>query len=310
MGHNPNANREPRPQCGGTEPLATIRSTVNRYVTERKQLGQFTRDSAQDTRYILHRLADHCGPDMAIGRLSRRQIETWMMGRTCGPNSLNSELGRVRSFTKWCVIQGLIRRDPAYGIEAPRRTKTVPRNISAEKITELLQHCDERLSTAILLGVQEGLRRSEIVGLTLSDIDVDDRILRVLGKGRKWREVPLSTETYAQIGRYLERFPAGPGRPLIRSYLHPERGITAIRLGHLVAKAMSESGVKEAAWDGKSAHALRHSCADHMLENGAELRDVQEMLGHEKLATTAIYARRKAVRERVRQAASGRSYGG
>src|SRR5262249_53055246 len=159
------------------------------------------------------------------------------------------------------------------------RTKTVPRNISPEKITELLQYCDERLATAVLLGVQEGLRRFEIVGLTTSDIDVDDRILRVLGKGRKWREVPLADETYEQSGPYLERLPAGPGRPLIRSYLHPERGITGIRLGGLIREAMAEAGVKEAAWDGKSTHALRHSCADHMMDNGADIRDVQEMLG-------------------------------
>lgn len=292
----------------GGDPLACIRETVNRYIAQRTGAGEFNRVTARDRRYVLHRFADQVGPNRPIGRLSPTDIEDWLTAQTCGANTKYSRLSMIRGFTRWCVDHHLIRTDPAAGIRGPKRPQGLPRSVGENLIVQILEACDERTAVCVLLGVQEGLRRAEIAALTTSDIDYDHRLILVHGKGNKERLVPLSDQTAAAIGRYLTAHPAGPYKPLIRSYHDGITGVVPKTVGAQIVAAMRAAGVKAKPWDGRSAHALRHSCAAHMLDHGADVRDVQEMLGHAHIATTGIYLRRAAATGRLRDAAAGRSY--
>lgn len=288
--------------------MACLRTTINRYLKERRALGQLGNESASAARYVLTDLQEIAGPDLAIGRLGRTHIEKWLMAQQCAASTRYTRLSCVRAFTRWCVEHELIRTDPCAGLTGIRRPKSLPRAAPPTSVATVLEYCDERMTVVVLLGAQEGLRCAEIARLTTSDIDGD--LLRVLGKGNKERWVPLSPETAAAINRYLAVSPAGPHTPLIRSYTRPGRPIGSHSLSDLVSDAMRAAGVKRKPYDGVSLHALRHTCANDMLDSGADLRDVQEMLGHEHLSTTSIYAKRTVALQRLRQAAAGRTYKG
>jgi integrase/recombinase XerD len=287
--------------------LVCIRTAIDQYVQRRRGLGEFSKGTAKNAKAVLHALADAAGPTKAIGRLSRADIETWLENMRCAASTKYSRLCYVRAFTADCHARDMIRTDPAANIRGARRPRTLPRSIENGSVGNILAFCDERLRVCVSLAVQEGLRRAEIAGLSTSDIDLENRLVRVYGKGDKERIVPLSDETRIAIGLYLAVHPAGPHRPLVRSY-HTDQALVPDTVGIAVSRAMRAAGVKHAAWDGKSAHALRHTCANDMLDHGADVRDVQEMLGHANLATTSIYTRRQAALGRLRDAASGRSY--
>jgi site-specific recombinase XerD len=299
------------PQAGDDPLSCTIQNAVARYVTERQQLREFQRTTAKTVRWTLDNFAAYLGPGTAVTRFTTDNAERWLLTQTCGDNTLYSRLTVLKSFARWCVGHRLLKTDPTLTIGGPKRGRINPRNVDVPGVGRLLEQCDERLAVCVLLGVQEGLRRSEIARISTSDLDRDARLLTVHGKGNKERLVPVSSETLDAVELYLTAWPVGPRRPLIRSYHDGLSGITGDRIGLLVSQAMRAAGVKRSPWDGKSLHALRHSCAGHMLDEGADLRDVQEMLGHENLSTTAdIYARRQIALGRLRNAASGRSYVG
>lgn len=281
-----------------------------RYVAEKKKTGEFARSTAKTNWYTLAAFADAVGADMPVGRVTRKHVEKWRLTRNVSPGTARAELSRVRAFCKWCVENDLMRRDPTRGIKGPRQPRREPRAIGHDGIAETLLHADDRGRVCILLGVQEGLRRAEVCGLTTDRVDLEDQLLTVLGKGNKERVVPLSHETAKAIDRYLTAYPAGPGMPLIRSYEQPTKGLHPDHLTRLAQRWMTDAGVKKGPGDGKSFHALRHTCANDVLDAGADLRDVQELLGHEHLATTQRYLRRHVALGRLRDAASGRNYSG
>jgi len=284
-------------------------SVVHQYLASRRQLQELRPSTLKLHRYVLEDLAYDAGPEMAASRLTLRHIEGWLSSQTCGPSALYNKVSAVRAFTGWCVARKIMRQDPAANLKGPRRPKGQPRSMKTGDVGKLLEQADCRLTVAVLLMVQEGLRVGEVARLTLEDVDDTERLLRVLGKGGKTRFVPLSPETSDAIDGYLTSAPASIGQPLLRSYHDPQLGISSDYLGTLTSRLMKAAGLKRRAYDGRSAHALRHSCANDMLDSGADLRDVQEMLGHDHLSTTAdIYARRHAATKRLREAASGRQY--
>lgn len=285
-------------------------SVVHQYLTSRRQLHELRPATLKLHRYILEELAYAVGPEMAASRLTLRHIEGWLSGQTCGTSTLYNRVSTVRAFTAWCVAHKIMRTNPAATLKGPKRPKGEPRSMQPNAVGILLSHADRRLTVAILLGIQEGLRIGEVARLAVEDIDDTQRLLRVLGKGGKVRFVPLSIETYDAIDGYLTASPASIGLPLLRSYHDPQRGISSNYLGTLISQLMREAGLKRRPYDGRSAHALRHSCANDMLDQGADLRDVKEMLGHDQLSTTAdIYGRRHLATHRLREAAAGRQYG-
>lgn len=293
----------------GEERMPTTYTAAIRYVDEKRRLGRIGKASARHYLYTLTGFADAIG-NPAVNRLNREHVEKWLLSLgEIAPNTARRSLSTVRNFAAWCVEHELLRRDPTVGMRGPRVPRTMPRNLATTDVANVLDVLDLRGRAAVLFMVQEGLRAGEVVGLTTDALDLDRQIAFVRGKGGHEREVPVSDETLAAVAEYLAESPAGPGMPLLRNYERPTKPITVGHLSRIVSEAMLSVGVKQRPNDGRSAHALRHTCATDMLDHGADVREVQEMLGHANLSTTVnVYLRRQRARETLRRAAAGRSY--
>jgi integrase len=157
------------------------------------------------------------------------------------------------------------------------------------KVFDTLAAChDTRGQLIVMLMVQMGLRCCEVAGLQRGDVDRGAGLVRVIGKGGHERIVPIPAEADGILADYLAEA-VGSAGPLIRSKLHPQRGLAADTIGGLVVDYMKAAGIKTGPRDGVSAHALRHTAATDMLRAGAHIRDVQQVLGHAHLATTEVY---------------------
>jgi integrase/recombinase XerD len=200
----------------------------------------------------------------------------------------------ARSFYRHLQMLGVRDDNPAAGVKLPRRGRQLPKTLSpgeAERLIEAAAGTEPRAlrdQALVELLYGAGLRVSEAVGLDKAGVDLDDRLVRVVGKGGKERVVPVGRAAVTALRRYLSR-----GRPFLDRRHRPElflnaRGGPLTRAGaFLILRRLAES----AGLDPKRVHPhlLRHSFATHLLEGGADLRSVQEMLGHADLATTELY---------------------
>jgi integrase/recombinase XerC len=210
------------------------------------------------------------------------------------------KIATLRSFYKWAERRGLADTNPMTLIRTPRQAKRLPKAITIEQVEKLLAAPDDR----DVLGLRDramletlystGLRVSELVGLELDDLDVTSEALRVRGKGRKERVVPLGSHALAAIARYIERMKSegrltgawGEGRPHRPLFVNKHGSRLSSRsVRRKLDKYLKEVGLDPAI----SPHTLRHSFATHLLDNGADLRSVQELLGHQSLSTTQVY---------------------
>ena len=200
----------------------------------------------------------------------------------------------TRSFFRHQQLLGARDDNPAAGVKLPRRPKALPKTLSPGEAERLIQaaagtqprNLRDQALVELLYGA--GLRVSETVGLEKAGVDLDDRLVRVVGKGGKERVVPIGRPAAEAVRRYLSR-----GRPYLDSRHRPElflnaRGGPLTRAGaFLILRKLAE----KAGLDPQRVHPhlLRHSFATHLLEGGADLRSVQEMLGHADLSTTELY---------------------
>jgi len=200
----------------------------------------------------------------------------------------------ARSFFKHQQLLGARTDNPAAGIKLPRRAKPLPKTLSPGEAERLItaaagtqpRALRDQALVELLYGA--GLRVSECVGLEKAGVDLDDRLVRVIGKGGKERVVPIGRHAAEALRRYLSR-----GRPFLDRRHRPElflnaRGGGLTRAGaFLILRTLAE----KAGLDPQRVHPhlLRHSFATHLLEGGADLRSVQEMLGHADLSTTELY---------------------
>ncbi len=203
-------------------------------------------------------------------------------------------LAAIRSFFRHQVLIGLREDNPAAEVGLPRRARKLPRTLSpgeAERLVEAAagttpRDLRDRALVELLYGA--GLRVSEAVGLEKGGVDLDERLVRSIGKGDKERIVPLGRSAADALRRYL-----GRGRPFLDRRHRPElflnaRGGPLTRAGaFLILRRLAEKAGLEPSRI--HPHLLRHSFATHLLEGGADLRSVQEMLGHADLATTELY---------------------
>ena len=203
-------------------------------------------------------------------------------------------LAAIRSFFRHEVLIGKREDNPAADVGLPRRARKLPRTLSPGEAERLVEAANgttprdlrDRALVELLYGA--GLRVSEAVGLERNGVDLEERLVRSIGKGDKERIVPLGRSAADALRRYLSR-----GRPFLDSRHRPElflnaRGGPLTRAGaFLILRRLAE----KAGLDPKRIHPhlLRHSFATHLLEGGADLRSVQEMLGHADLATTELY---------------------
>lgn len=288
--------------------MTELQRLALRYIADRKARGEIGDRTAEGLRCKLWDFATNTAARPA--NINRRHIEQWMARPGLSPAYRRARLSAVRVFCRWCIVHGHMRRDPTLGIAAPRLPAYLPRSLPSAAVAQVLEVTpDPRGRLIVLLSVQEGLRRVEVARSELGDVDLHNRTMGVRGKGghgKVTRTVPLSDQTVRALDCYLavEGHRAGP---LVRNRVHPDRGLTPHTVGDLVAGWMADAGVKEAAGDGRSMHALRHSCANHMLDEGATLPEVQQMLGHSSIRNTEVYTRGRV--ENLRVAAGGRSYG-
>jgi integrase/recombinase XerC len=216
-------------------------------------------------------------------------------------SSVARKVSALRTFTRYLRREGFIDADPAVLAVAPKREQKVPAHLSVDEMSQLLETPDVstplgRRDRAILeLFYASGIRLSELVALDLEDVDLSGRMVRVMGKGRKERIVPFNRSTEKSLRKWYadrsllarrdepsRRTPAG-GIPL---FVNARGGrLTGRSVQRLVARYVSSCSTRF----GVSPHALRHSFATHLLQAGADLRAIQELLGHVRLSTTQRY---------------------
>jgi integrase/recombinase XerC len=209
------------------------------------------------------------------------------------------KIATLRSFYKWADRRGLCAGNPMTVIRTPRQAKRLPKAISIEQVEKLLAAPGDhevlgRRDRAMLETLYStGIRVSELVGLAAEDLDLAGEALRVRGKGKKERIVPLGSHAIGAVQRYLDmlRNDAKFG-PMVRGGNHLPLFVNKHggRLSSRSVRRKLDKYLKQAGLDPSiSPHTLRHSFATHLLDNGADLRSVQELLGHQSLSTTQVY---------------------
>jgi integrase/recombinase XerD len=219
-------------------------------------------------------------------------------------SSIARALAAVRSFHRFCVEEGLLDDDPSGDVGAPRVPQGIPKALTEAEVDALLgavpgdgprPQRDRAILEVLYAG---GLRISELVGLDLGDADLYDGLVRVMGKGSKERVVPLGRSAREAVGDYLTT-----GRPELAGararesalFLNARGGRLTRQGAWLIVRAAGDrAGLQGRLFP----HVLRHSCATHMLDHGADIRVVQELLGHASLSTTQVYT--KVSPERLR----------
>lgn len=200
-------------------------------------------------------------------------------------STIARRLAAVRALCRHLVREGALEADPSRALRSPRRSRPLPVHLGESEVDRLLSAARNPRDRAILETLYGGgLRVSELVGLDRDDIDFRSGVARVRGKGRKERLAPLGSAAVASLQEYL-RVPAkgADPRPVFRNRAGDR--ISARSVHRLVRATALQAGV-----DPRSRpHTLRHSFATHLLDRGADLREVQELLGHKNIATTQIY---------------------
>ena len=229
--------------------------------------------------------------------ITPRHVEGFLRSQNAvgkSPASVARALAAVRMFCRFCVLQRLLEDDPSGAVEPPKKASRLPTTISDQAMQALveapaggedLHWVRDRALLALLYAT--GMRASELTGLKLTDVNFDLGVIRVLGKGRKERIVPAAEAALERVRDYLlERSASGAPKTTDTLFLS-RRGRTLRRedIFRIVRKY-----VRRAAMRGRiSPHTLRHCFATQLLAGGADLRSVQEMLGHADIATTQIY---------------------
>jgi integrase/recombinase XerD len=210
------------------------------------------------------------------------------------PASIRRGVSALRTYFKYLLSDQLVVRDPTERLETPKRWRTLPEVLTADEAAMLLEQprSDDPLGyrdkAMLELAYGCGLRVSEWIELRVKDARMDEGLVRVMGKGGKERIVPIGRSAiralaaYVNLQRVLLEKGAGEGRLFLNA-----RGRPLTRMGawKILKKYVARSGIKRRV----SPHTLRHSFATHLLEGGADLRAVQEMLGHVDIGTTQLY---------------------
>ncbi len=264
-----------------------------------RTLESYGRDLRQFSAFVAEGKLD-------IASIERSNLRDYLGSRRdagLSPRSSARALSAIRGFFRFLVGTEVLAADPTADIRSPSLWQTVPHTLNSSEIEALLAAPD----TSTTLGLRNramfetlyatGLRVSELVGLTIDRVRLDPGFVRIVGKGRKERLVPLGLAAIDWIERYSDA-----GRALLDRDRRPElflnhRGGVMTRQGFwkILGQHARQAGIKTQL----SPHVIRHSFATHLVENGADLRAVQMMLGHSSLTTTEIYTH--VARERLRR---------
>lgn len=229
--------------------------------------------------------AESCGPDAVVDYLASR--------RDLRDRSLARLISALRSFYNYLIIEGMVKENPCDKIESPKIGRLLPDVLSVGEVSEIMASVPEdtwcgirdRAILEVLYGC--GLRVSEVLGIRISDIFFEESFLRVRGKGDKERIVPLGEMAEDAVRKYLSVRPVPAGRAYEDMLFLNRFGksLSRISVFNMIKRQALVCGITKEI----SPHTFRHSFATHLIENGADLRAVQEMLGHESILTTEIY---------------------
>jgi len=271
-----------------------------------KTLEAYGRDLAQFAAYLQDRgSAEPAAIDEAcliayLDRLAKAKL---------APASIARKMTAVRCFIKYLISQGEIRKSPLEAIPATRPPKRLPKTLNVDEIARLLNAPDlnddlglrDRAMLETLYAT--GLRVSELIGLKTDEVDLRMGFVRGIGKGGKERVVPVGEIAAHLITTYIERVRARLSKGERSEYLFLSKlgkPMSRVRFWMMVKKYARAAGIRKSI----TPHVLRHSFATHLLERGADLRSIQEMLGHASIATTEVYTHvtRDHIREVYREA--------
>ena len=226
-------------------------------------------------------------------------IRSWIVALLDGglaPAGVCPKLSAVKSFFRFLLKRGLVDVNPAYGVLAPKKGKPLPYFVSENDMNRLLDDLEfpatyegELSKTLVTMLYATGMRASELIGLDLSDVDLRNSTVSVVGKRKKQRLIPMVPELVTALERYLvHREKVQNGKSETQAFFVLEksgRRISYAKLRKLVRDTLANVTMQSK----RSPHVLRHSFATSLLNNSADLQSVKELLGHEKLQTTAIY---------------------
>jgi integrase/recombinase XerD len=256
-------------------------NTVVAYLRDIRRLAEWS---------VAHRLDR---PDRVTARLLRDFVYH-LKDVGLAPSSIRRQISVLRTYYRFLVGEGRVTADPTDGLETPKGWRTLPEVLTVAEVEALLgaPNPDEPLGwrdRAILeLGYGTGARVSELVGLAVEDVAFDEALVRLFGKGAKERLVPIGRRALGAVAIYLREVRPGldhqrtEGKLVLNARGRP---LTRVGAWGIIKKAAARAGLTKRV----TPHTLRHSFATHLLEGGADLRAVQEMLGHADLSTTQIY---------------------
>jgi len=279
--------------------MSELEIQIGRYLAElaRAQTSPHTLKAySSDLRQFLEYFTPPEGQPPPLARFEMLEIREWLAdvySRNLEPVSIRRKLAAVRSLFRFLLREGLIPMNPARLVRTPKAPKNLPDVMTAEQANGLIDAVGadrferphparDRAIFEFLYGC--GIRVSELVGLNLEDVDPSERWIRVRGKGKKERQVPYASKAAAALDRYLaERRPAPEERAVFLN--HRGRRITARGVSGIVKLY----GVLINGDSSVHPHGFRHAYATHLLADGADLRAIQELLGHARLSTTQKY---------------------
>ena len=266
-------------------------------------LGKFTAWAAKqkltdwrdvELKHLMAFLAHERVRSAAIGRPATREGAAPKPARRMSGESVYLEIAALRAFYKFAENEKFLPANPAENLSLPRRWKRLPKALSDDEITKLLKPeeaatpdtlCDQAI---LELAYASGLRLSELKNLRLEQLHLDAGFINVIGKGNKERVVPVGKTAIAALNRFIEAgrpkliTPKSPANVFLTKRGTPFASVTLwLRIKHRVRRAGIEHNI--------TPHMLRHSFATHLLEHGADLRVIQELLGHANIGTTEIY---------------------
>lgn len=256
-------------------------------------LNAYRRDVQEFAHFLGERFGSQSPTQAHLQQIDTALLRGFLgrLGKTCRRSTLSRKMSALRTFFRFLVREGFVEASPADSLMSPRVEKYLPRTLSVDESCALM----ERTAGEDVLALRDrailetiyscGLRVGEAAGLDVGRVDLEERLVRVLGKGRKERVVPIGRKACEALVRYLEkRGPVQANEPLFLN--HRGGRLTPRSIERNLKKHLLHAGILSDA----TPHSLRHSFATHLLvEGGADLRAIQEMLGHASLSTTQKY---------------------
>lgn len=275
-----------------------LNHAVEHYLQYIEVVRGYSPHTVKSYRRDLAKLVDFCAAHDIddISSLNQSLLRQWVASLSrekLSATSIQRHLSSTRSLYKFLARTRSDLTDPTAGVKAPRTPRTLPKSLEPDQVNQLLNHQSETALMARDLAIAEllysaGLRLSELVGANINDLDRNEKIITVIGKGQKTRVVPVGSPALTALSEWMKY------RPIGNEVLGYDSPLFVTRRGkrispRAVQDRLRQLAVKHGMTQRVHPHVLRHAFASHLLESSGDLRAVQELLGHANIATTQIY---------------------